>query len=158
MVEELKLLFSRKEIAETVARLAREISVDYADKKLVARRGVKRGLCLSGRFGQRADHTSGDRVRQDSELWREKGVLRQDSGKEGRGDPPGGKGRADRRGHRGYRPEPPHFSSSISARTILPRSRSVPWWIRRPAGRWRSGGLHRLCHDRRLYRGLWHRF
>ena len=35
MAEELKLLFSRKEIAETVARLAREISVDYADKKLV---------------------------------------------------------------------------------------------------------------------------
>jgi hypoxanthine phosphoribosyltransferase len=35
MAAELKLLFSRKEIAETVARLAREISVDYADKKLV---------------------------------------------------------------------------------------------------------------------------
>ena len=35
MVEELKLLFSREEIAETVARMAREISVDYADKKLV---------------------------------------------------------------------------------------------------------------------------
>ena len=33
--KELKLLFSRKEIAETVARLASEISVDYADKKLV---------------------------------------------------------------------------------------------------------------------------
>ncbi|MCJ7767169.1 hypoxanthine phosphoribosyltransferase, partial [Candidatus Bathyarchaeota archaeon] len=35
MVEELKLLFSREEIAETVARMARQISVDYADKKLV---------------------------------------------------------------------------------------------------------------------------
>ena len=35
MAKELKLLFSRKEIAETVARLAQEISVDYADKKLV---------------------------------------------------------------------------------------------------------------------------
>ena len=35
MNKELKLLFSRKEIAETVARLAREISVDYAGKKLV---------------------------------------------------------------------------------------------------------------------------
>jgi hypoxanthine phosphoribosyltransferase len=31
----LKLLFSQKEIAETVDRLAREISADYADKKLV---------------------------------------------------------------------------------------------------------------------------
>jgi hypoxanthine phosphoribosyltransferase len=35
MASELKLLFSREEIAETVARMAREISVDYADKKLV---------------------------------------------------------------------------------------------------------------------------
>jgi len=35
MAEELKLLFSRKEIAETIARLAREISADYADKRLV---------------------------------------------------------------------------------------------------------------------------
>jgi hypoxanthine phosphoribosyltransferase len=35
MAEELKLLFSRKEIAEQVARLAREISADYAEKKLV---------------------------------------------------------------------------------------------------------------------------
>lgn len=35
MAAELKLLFSRKEIAEQVAKLAREISVDYADKKLV---------------------------------------------------------------------------------------------------------------------------
>jgi len=35
MAEELKLLFSRKEIAETVARMARQISADYADKKLV---------------------------------------------------------------------------------------------------------------------------
>jgi hypoxanthine phosphoribosyltransferase len=35
MAAELKLLFSRKEIAETVARLGREISVDYADKRLV---------------------------------------------------------------------------------------------------------------------------
>jgi hypoxanthine phosphoribosyltransferase len=33
--KELKLLFSKKEIALTVARLAREISADYADKKLV---------------------------------------------------------------------------------------------------------------------------
>jgi len=33
--KDLKLLFSRKEIAETVARLAREISADYADKRLV---------------------------------------------------------------------------------------------------------------------------
>jgi hypoxanthine phosphoribosyltransferase len=35
MADELKLLFSRKEIAEQVARLAREISADYAEKKLV---------------------------------------------------------------------------------------------------------------------------
>lgn len=35
MGEELKLLFSQKEIAQTVARLAREISADYADKRLV---------------------------------------------------------------------------------------------------------------------------
>ena len=35
MAKELKLLFSRKEIAEQVARLGREISVDYADKRLV---------------------------------------------------------------------------------------------------------------------------
>ena len=35
MTQELRLLFSKKEIAQTVARLAREISVDYADKKLV---------------------------------------------------------------------------------------------------------------------------
>ena len=35
MAEELKLLFSKQEIAETVTRLAQEISVDYADKKLV---------------------------------------------------------------------------------------------------------------------------
>jgi hypoxanthine phosphoribosyltransferase len=35
MRSDLKLLFSRKEIAETVARLGREISVDYADKRLV---------------------------------------------------------------------------------------------------------------------------
>jgi hypoxanthine phosphoribosyltransferase len=35
MAEELKLLFSQQEIAETVDRLAWEISVDYADKKLV---------------------------------------------------------------------------------------------------------------------------
>jgi hypoxanthine phosphoribosyltransferase len=35
MASELKLLFSRKEIAETVARLAREISAEYAGKKLV---------------------------------------------------------------------------------------------------------------------------
>jgi hypoxanthine phosphoribosyltransferase len=35
MASELKLLFSREEIAETVARMAREISVDYAGKKLV---------------------------------------------------------------------------------------------------------------------------
>ncbi|MCJ7663499.1 MAG: hypoxanthine phosphoribosyltransferase, partial [Desulfobacterales bacterium] len=35
MAAELKLLFSKEEIAETVARLAREISADYADKRLV---------------------------------------------------------------------------------------------------------------------------
>ena len=35
MVKELKLLFSRKDLAEQIARLAREISADYADKKLV---------------------------------------------------------------------------------------------------------------------------
>jgi hypoxanthine phosphoribosyltransferase len=35
MTEELKLLFSKKEIAETVARLAHEISIDYAQKKVV---------------------------------------------------------------------------------------------------------------------------
>ncbi|OGP92300.1 MAG: hypoxanthine phosphoribosyltransferase [Deltaproteobacteria bacterium RBG_16_54_18] len=35
MTEELKPLFSREDIAETVARLAREISADYADKQLV---------------------------------------------------------------------------------------------------------------------------
>jgi hypoxanthine phosphoribosyltransferase len=35
MTEELKLLFSKKEIVETVARLAHEISVDYAQKKVV---------------------------------------------------------------------------------------------------------------------------
>jgi hypoxanthine phosphoribosyltransferase len=35
LAKELKLLFSRKEIAEQVARMAREISVDYAGKKLV---------------------------------------------------------------------------------------------------------------------------
>jgi hypoxanthine phosphoribosyltransferase len=35
MTEELKLLFSKKEIAETVARLAQEISADYANKKVV---------------------------------------------------------------------------------------------------------------------------
>jgi hypoxanthine phosphoribosyltransferase len=35
LVTELKLLFSRKEITETVAKLARQISADYADKKLV---------------------------------------------------------------------------------------------------------------------------
>jgi hypoxanthine phosphoribosyltransferase len=34
-VKELKLLFPQKEIAETVARLAREISADYTDKRLV---------------------------------------------------------------------------------------------------------------------------
>jgi hypoxanthine phosphoribosyltransferase len=35
MTEKLKLLFSKKEIAETVARLAQEISTDYADKRVV---------------------------------------------------------------------------------------------------------------------------
>ena len=35
MTEELKLLFSKKEIAEVVARLAHEISADYANKKVV---------------------------------------------------------------------------------------------------------------------------
>lgn len=35
MTQELKLLFSKKEIAQTVARLAKEISADYQDKKLV---------------------------------------------------------------------------------------------------------------------------
>jgi hypoxanthine phosphoribosyltransferase len=35
MTEELTLLFSRKEIAKTVARLAREISSDYGNKKVV---------------------------------------------------------------------------------------------------------------------------
>jgi hypoxanthine phosphoribosyltransferase len=35
MASELKLLFSRKEIAAQVARLAREISAEYAGKKLV---------------------------------------------------------------------------------------------------------------------------
>ena len=35
MAQELKLLFSKKEIAQTVARLAKEISADYADAKLV---------------------------------------------------------------------------------------------------------------------------
>jgi hypoxanthine phosphoribosyltransferase len=35
MAQELKLLFSKKEIAEAVARLAREISADYADKRVV---------------------------------------------------------------------------------------------------------------------------
>lgn len=35
MNKELKLLFSKKEIAETVARLAKEISADYADNKLI---------------------------------------------------------------------------------------------------------------------------
>jgi hypoxanthine phosphoribosyltransferase len=35
MANELKLLFSKKEIAEQVARLAREISADYAGKKAV---------------------------------------------------------------------------------------------------------------------------
>jgi hypoxanthine phosphoribosyltransferase len=33
--KELKLLFSRQAIAEQIARLAREISADYADKKLI---------------------------------------------------------------------------------------------------------------------------
>jgi hypoxanthine phosphoribosyltransferase len=35
MAQELKLLFSKKEIAAAVARLAREISADYADKRVV---------------------------------------------------------------------------------------------------------------------------
>ena len=35
MAQELKLLFSKKEIAQTVTRLAQEISTDYADTKLV---------------------------------------------------------------------------------------------------------------------------
>jgi len=35
LVKELTLLFSKEEIAETVARLAQEISADYADKSLV---------------------------------------------------------------------------------------------------------------------------
>jgi hypoxanthine phosphoribosyltransferase len=35
MANELKLLFSKQEIAEQVARLAREISADYAGKKAV---------------------------------------------------------------------------------------------------------------------------
>ena len=35
MTEKLKLLFSKKEIAEAVARLAQEISTDYADKRVV---------------------------------------------------------------------------------------------------------------------------
>ncbi len=35
MGEELKLLFSQREIAQTVARLAREISADYANKQVV---------------------------------------------------------------------------------------------------------------------------
>jgi hypoxanthine phosphoribosyltransferase len=35
MAEELKLLFSKKEIAEQVARLTQEISADYANKKVV---------------------------------------------------------------------------------------------------------------------------
>jgi hypoxanthine phosphoribosyltransferase len=35
MAGRLKLLFSKKEIAETVARLAYEISADYANKKVV---------------------------------------------------------------------------------------------------------------------------
>jgi hypoxanthine phosphoribosyltransferase len=35
MTEELKLLFAKKDIASTVARLAKEISVDYANKQLV---------------------------------------------------------------------------------------------------------------------------
>jgi len=35
MTEELTLLFSRKEIAKTVARLAKEISSDYGNKKVV---------------------------------------------------------------------------------------------------------------------------
>ena len=35
MTDELKLLFSKNEIAQTVARLAKEISADYANKKVV---------------------------------------------------------------------------------------------------------------------------
>lgn len=35
MTEELKLLFSKQEIAETVARLAQEISADYANEKVI---------------------------------------------------------------------------------------------------------------------------
>jgi hypoxanthine phosphoribosyltransferase len=35
LVEKLKLLFSKKEIAEQVARLARQISTDYGGKKVV---------------------------------------------------------------------------------------------------------------------------
>jgi hypoxanthine phosphoribosyltransferase len=35
MAEELKLLISKKEIAETVSRLAQQISIDYADKQMV---------------------------------------------------------------------------------------------------------------------------
>jgi hypoxanthine phosphoribosyltransferase len=35
MTEKLKLLFSREEIAGTVARLANEISADYANKKVI---------------------------------------------------------------------------------------------------------------------------
>ena len=35
MTEELKLLFSKKDIASAVARLAKEISVDYVNKKVV---------------------------------------------------------------------------------------------------------------------------
>ncbi|MBN1253711.1 MAG: hypoxanthine phosphoribosyltransferase [Deltaproteobacteria bacterium] len=35
MAAELKLLFSQQEIAETVTKLAREISADYADKQLI---------------------------------------------------------------------------------------------------------------------------
>lgn len=35
MTDELKLLFSKKAIAETIARLAKEISADYANKEVV---------------------------------------------------------------------------------------------------------------------------
>ena len=35
MTQELKLLFSKQEIEETVARLAQEISADYANKRVV---------------------------------------------------------------------------------------------------------------------------
>ena len=35
MTEGLKLLFSQKEIVETVTRLAQQISIDYVDKKMV---------------------------------------------------------------------------------------------------------------------------